>query len=108
MRALVGYGRYEGEEALGVMKELYKNWRLLINYFYPSLRLKSKDRVDAKVVKRYEAAKTPCKRLLDSPDVGEAVKRELRARKRSLDLLELKDNVDILQKKLLKMSVKAK
>ena len=108
VRALVGYGRYEGERAFYVMKELYKNWCLLINYFYPSLRLKSKDRVDAKVVKRYEAAKTPCQRLLDSPDIAEPAKLELRARKQRLDLLELKDKVDTLQKKLLKLSVKAK
>lgn len=108
VRALVGYGRYEGEETLAVMKELYKNWCLLINYFYPCLRLKSKDRVNAKVIKRYEEAKTPCQRLLESPDVSEEAKQALMERKQSLDLVELKRNVDILQDKLLKMSVKPK
>lgn len=81
VRALVGYGCYEGEETLAVMKELYKNWCLLINYFYPCLRLKSKDRVNAKVVKRYEEAKTPFQRLIESPDVSEDSKQALRKRK---------------------------
>lgn len=107
VRALVGYRRYEGEEALAVMKELYKNWCLLINYFYPCLRLKSKDRVNAKVVKRYEEAKTPYQRLLESPDVCGNVKQTLRKRKQALDLLELKKTVDMLQGKLLEMSAKA-
>ena len=107
VRALVGYGRYEGEEMLSVMKELYKNWCLLINYFYPCLRLKSKDRINSKVIKHYEDAKTPYQRLLESPDISEPDKQKLRERKNSLDLLELKKNVDILQDKLLKMSVKS-
>ena len=108
VRALVGYGRFEGEETRAVMNELYKNWCLLINYFYPCLRVKSKDRVDSKVVKRYEVAKTPYQRLLESPDIREDVKQNLRKKKQSLDLLELKRNVDILQEQLLKMSVKPK
>ena len=108
VRALVGYGRYEGEETLAVMNELYKNWCLLINYFYPCLRLKSKDRVNAKVIKRYEEAKTPYQRLLESPDISEDIKQSLREKKQSLDLLELKKNVDILQEQLLKMSIKPK
>ena len=107
VRALVGYGRYEGEEMLSVMKELYKNWCLLINYFYPCLRLKSKNRINSKVIKHYEDAKTPYQRLLESPDISEPDKQKLRERKNSLDLLELKKNVDILQDKLLKMSVKS-
>ena len=108
VRALVGYGRYEGEETLAVINELYKNWCLLINYFYPCLRLKSKDRVNAKVIKHYEEAKTPYQRLLESPDVGEDAKQRLRETKQALDLLELKRNVDVLQEQLLKMSVRQK
>ena len=107
VRALVGYHRYEGEETLSVMRELYRNWCLLINYFYPCLRLKSKERVNAKVIKRYEKAKTPCQRLLESSGLSEDAKRELKARKSSLDLLDLKIRVDTLQKKLLELSVKS-
>lgn len=32
---LVGYYRYEGQQALEALEKLYKLWCLLANYFYP-------------------------------------------------------------------------
>ena len=39
MRHLVGYYRYEGQQALETLEKLYKLWCLLVNYFYPSIRM---------------------------------------------------------------------
>ena len=43
MRHLVGYYRYEGQEALEALEKLYKLWCLLVNYFYPSMKILEKD-----------------------------------------------------------------
>ena len=46
----------------------------------------SKQRIDAKIIKKYDAANAPYQRLMESSDVNEAVKVELSRRKNGLDL----------------------
>ena len=64
----------------------------------------SKQRIDAKVIKNYDTAKTPYRRLMESPDVNEAVKAELHRRKNSLDLQQLLETTQSLQSKLISMA----
>jgi len=78
VRHLVGYGRYEGAEACEALERLYDVVRLYINFFQPSMKLVSKERVGSKLKKRYDAAKTPYQRVLDSPQVTDEVKATLR------------------------------
>lgn len=47
VRRLVGYYRYEGEEAMIALQNLYDRWNLLVNYFYPSVKILEKERKDA-------------------------------------------------------------
>ena len=49
-----------------------------MNYFQPSMKLRSKTREGAKVKKKYHKPATPCERLLAHPCVAEAVKESLR------------------------------
>jgi hypothetical protein len=44
VRQYVGYFRYDTEEELKVMNELYRNLSLYLNYFHPVMKLKSKER----------------------------------------------------------------
>jgi hypothetical protein len=74
VRHLVGYGRYEGAAACEALERLYEVVRLYVNFFQPSMKLGSKERVGAKVKKRYDAAKTPYQRVLDSAQVTDEVK----------------------------------
>ncbi len=78
VRHLVGYGRYEGAAACEALERLYEVARLYVNFFQPSMKLVSKERVDGKVKKRYDVAKTPYQRVLDSPQVTDEVKAALR------------------------------
>ena len=105
VRRIVGYYRFEGEEARSVMAELYENYNKLVNFFFPSMKIIAKQRVDAKVIKKYDAAKTPYRRLMESTDVSEAVKAELFRRKNRLDLQQLLDKTQLLQRKLIAMAV---
>jgi hypothetical protein len=77
VRHLVGYGRYEGAAACEALERLYEVVRLYVNFFQPSMKLVSKERVGAKVKRRYDAAKTPYQRVLDSPQVTDEVKAAL-------------------------------
>jgi Integrase core domain len=77
VRHLVGYGRYEGAAACEALGRLYDVVRLYVNFFQPSMKLVSKERVGAKVKKRYDTATTPYQRVLDSPQVTDEVKAAL-------------------------------
>jgi hypothetical protein len=46
-----------------------------LNYFLPTIKLMGKTWVGAKVRKVYD--RSPCQRLLDSPDLGDEAKAEL-------------------------------
>ena len=69
------------------------------------MKIIAKERVDAKVIKKYDAAKTPYRRLMESADVSEAVKEELVRRKNRLDLQQLLEKTQLLQRKLIAMAV---
>ena len=70
VRRIVGYYRFEGEAARTVMAELYQQYNMLVNFFFPSMKIISKHRVDAKVIKKYDEAKTPYRRLMESSDIS--------------------------------------
>ena len=97
VRRIVGYYRFEGEAARMVMADLYEQYNKLVNFFFPSMKIIAKKRIDAKVIKKYDAAKTPYCRLMESSDVSEAAKAELCRRKNRLDLQQLLETTQCLQ-----------
>ena len=94
VRHLVGYYRYEGDETLKELEVLYKSWCLLVNYFYPSMKILQKERKDAHVYKKYDTAKTPYKRCLESDKLSEEEKQKLIKIKKGLNIIELKKSVE--------------
>ncbi|MDQ6834108.1 MAG: ISNCY family transposase [Chloroflexota bacterium] len=74
VRQIVGYDRYEGEDAHEALTALYLPLRRYTNYFQPSVRLVSKQREGAKVTKRYDVAQTPYQRMLATKEVADEVK----------------------------------
>ena len=105
VRRIASYYRFEGEDACAVLAELYESYNKLVNFFFPSMKIIAKERIDAKVIKKYDAAKTPYRRLMESKEVSKAVKAELFRRKNRLDLQQLLDKTQILQLKLIAMAV---
>ena len=104
VRRIVGYYRFEGEAARMVMADLYERYNALVNFFFPSMKIISKQRVEAKVIKKYNTAKTPYRRLMESSDVSEAVKADLCRRKNGFDLQQLLETMQYLQSKLISMA----
>ncbi len=62
VRELVGYYRYDTPAELEVLNQIWDADDAFANYFLPSLKLASKHRDGAKVVKKYHQAATPHQR----------------------------------------------
>jgi hypothetical protein len=86
---------------------VYLHLTPLLNYWYPTLRLIAKEKLPSGRYKKiYEKeAKTPYQRLLESPDVSEECKTELRRRAALLNPVQLKRSMDEARDRLLKLSV---
>ncbi|MBU4179908.1 MAG: ISNCY family transposase [Actinobacteria bacterium] len=59
VRTYVGYMRYDTDEELGILNELYSLLRLYLNFFQPQMKLIEKTRIGSKVKKKYDHPKTP-------------------------------------------------
>lgn len=79
VRRFLGYGRYEGDVARIEINALYQDIRLYVNFFQPVMKLESKTRIDGKVKKVYDTAKTPYQRVLASADITQDRKDALTA-----------------------------
>jgi hypothetical protein len=106
VRRAVGYARYDTEEQCELLNELYSYLRLYTNFFLPTMKLKSKERVGSRVKKCYDQALTPYQRVLQSPLVGKAAKDRLRAKYVTLNPAALKRKIERLQQRLAKTSNK--
>jgi hypothetical protein len=103
VRKVFGYLRYDTYDELTIMNALYRNeLRLYKNFFQPVMKLQSKERIGGKVKRRYEAAKTPYQRLIESDQIPQETKEELKGIYLSLNPAELKRNIDAKLAKLYK------
>lgn len=95
VRRLVGYLRYDTIEEQNMLNDLYYNeLRLFKNFFSPVIKLILKERIAGRIFRKYDKPKTPFQRLIESPDISESKKRELRNIYQSLNPAELKRQID--------------
>ena len=104
VRQMVGYDRFEGRPAYDALNALYVPLRLYLNFFQPVMVLVEKKRDGAKVTKRYDEAKTPYQRVLDSADVPEEVKARLRELYPALNPAALLRQIEVCQQALWKLA----
>jgi hypothetical protein len=104
IRQQVGYGRYDTPEELACLNELYSHLRSYVNFFQPQMKLVSKTRRGAKVTKRYDAARTPYRRILASPSIAQEVKEELTRIYGALNPAALKRAITACQDRLLQLA----
>jgi len=104
IRRAVGYGRYDTDKELNILNELYSYLRLYVNFFQPVRKLIKKERIGSKVIKTYDEAKTPYRRVLASPDIEDEIKVKLKSKYDMLNPAELKRKITKLQNKLLKLN----
>ena len=104
VRRAVGYLRYDTEEELSILNELYINLDYYTNYFQPVTKLKLKTRTGSKVTKKYDEAKTPFRRVLECQYIDDKIKEKLKQNYDSLNPADLKRKISRLQDKLLKLN----
>jgi len=107
VRKTVGYSRFEGEKAQKALAEVYQYLNPLLNYWYPTIRLAAKEKLPSGRYKKiYEKEpKPPYKRLLESLDISEECKVELRSRASLLNPIDLKRQMDKARDRLLRLVV---
>jgi len=95
VRRLVGYLRYDTIEEQHMLNDLYGNeLRLFKNFFQPVMKLVSKERTAGRIHRIYDKPRTPFCRLIESPEISEIKKQELRNVYLSLNPAHLKRRVD--------------
>ena len=78
VRQWLGYERFDDPRIVALLNDLYQNeWRLFHNFFCPSVKLLSKERVGSKTIKRHDIPRTPYQRIMASPHVPEPLKQSL-------------------------------
>lgn len=94
IRQYLGYGRFDRQELTSQLNDLYTTeWRYLLNFFLPSMKLQEKSRQGSKIIKKHDRPKTPLQRVLDSPHLEESSKQKLREQFQALNPFQLKEQV---------------
>jgi hypothetical protein len=106
VRQTVGYQRFDTAAELLVLKQLYAQLRLYTNFFQPTMKLKSKERLGSRVKKSYYAPQTPYQRVLAAPTLSTAVRKRLKQQYRLLNPAVLKRELDKYRKELFRLAAK--
>lgn len=107
VRQWLGYQRLDHPDVVPLLNELYtKEWRFFHNFFCPSVKLLSKQRVASKTIKRYDPPKTPYQRVMESPLVPESTKRQLHEHSLDLNPFTLRNEMEKKLKKIFQLCYK--
>lgn len=94
VRHTIGYDRLETAEELTLLRSIYTDLRLYINFFQPVLKLVGKQRIDGKTVRTYDQATTPYRRVLALDALPLEVKARLMAQYLQLNPVALRASID--------------
>jgi hypothetical protein len=100
VRKAVGYRRYDTPSELEALNDLYGVLRLYTNYFQPSMKLIEKIRNGGKVRKKYDRARSPYQRVLESDGVPDQVKKGLEETYAMLNPVKLGHEISRLQEQI--------
>ena len=95
VRQLLGYDRFDNKQLVPILNDLYKNeWSLFTNFFCPTLKLREKQKLNSKYIRKYEPPRTPHQRLAASDDITEDAKTRLENLYNSLNPFTLKRKIE--------------
>jgi hypothetical protein len=95
VRKLLGGERYDTQNAIEAMNDLYRHeLRLWLNLYLPSVKLVKKVRVGSKLRRVYDAPKTPLERVVASKQGNATQLSILKELRRSLDPFRLAKVID--------------
>ena len=100
VRRLVGDLRYEGEETMGALNDIYEVASDLTNIFRATIRLIEKERHGPRVTRRYDEARTPLDRLVAAGAIEVDVRGRIERRIENLNPFELRRKRERLLERL--------
>jgi len=100
VRQLVGYLRFDTQEELSVLNELWALDGLFTNYLLAQQKLIEKHRHGAKVTKRHDRAQTPFARASAHDGVSEISRASMTATFATIHLCALSDQIETLTTRL--------
>jgi hypothetical protein len=101
VRQWLGYERLDNMDVVPLLNELYRTeWRLFHNFFCPSVKLISKERMGSKTIKRHDSPKTPYQRIMESSYVDASVKKKLSVQLEGLNPFALRKGMEAKLKKI--------
>jgi hypothetical protein len=101
VRQWLGYERLDNMDVVPHLNNLYRTeWRLFHNFFCPSVKLISKERIGSKTIKHHDSPKTPYQRIMESPYIDAPVKKKLSKELEGLNPFVLRKGVEIKLKKI--------
>ena len=101
VRQLFGHERFGHPELVPLMNDLYaKEWSQFTNHFKPTFKLLKREKKNGRTKRIYEKKpQTPYQRLLESAEIPEATKTQLRTKHVVLDPFALKKSIEAKLKK---------
>lgn len=96
VREVVGYGRYDTPQEVEWLNTVYACLDEYANLFLPMRKIISKERVHGKVRKKYDRARTPFQRLLETSTLDEHRRAKVLLQKETLDPLLLHQHLERL------------
>jgi hypothetical protein len=104
VRQWLGYQRLDDPNVVPLLNDLYEHeWRLLHNFFCPSMKLLSKERIGSKTLKHHDPPKTPYQRILESPHIPLNIKQNLSKQFENLNPFVLREAIEKKLKKILNL-----
>lgn len=94
VRRTVGYDRFETPAELDLLRDIYDDLRLYMNFFQPVLKLIGKIHENGKTTKIYDQAATPLRRVLASDQVSFDAKARLTYQYLQLNPVRLREAID--------------
>jgi hypothetical protein len=104
VRKVVGYRRYDSARELQLLNQIYALERLYRNFFQPTIKIREKLRIQGRIRRRYEPARTPYQRLLDNRQVPVRLQQQLRAQYEQLNPAQLRRDLEALRVELEQVS----
>lgn len=108
VRQYLGYDRFEDPRIAPALNHLYtQEWPLLMNFFFPSVKLIAKQRIKSKIIKHHDAPQTPLQRVLRSPYISPQSKRHLKELYPQLNPFQLQREVSKKITRILRLATLA-
>jgi len=102
VRQWLGYQRLDNPTVVPLLNRLYRQeWRLFHNFFCPSVKLLSKERIGSKTIKHHDRPKTPYQRIMDSPHIPLNIKQHLSKQLEKLNPFVLRKTMENMLKQIL-------